>query len=123
MRSSSLAMILSVFSRAIRSNGSRKVGGYARNLFEADPVEADVDYIHMNPVKAGLCKKVIDWKWSSAEFYLTGQRASHLPRIDKPAPELSDRSENTYFIDSESPHCTKPGHLRAFCMRLWAVIN
>lgn len=25
-----------------------------------------VDYIHQNPVKAGLCDKVEDWKWSSA---------------------------------------------------------
>lgn len=24
-------------------------------------------YIEMNPVKAGLCKKSTDWKWSSAD--------------------------------------------------------
>lgn len=25
-----------------------------------------IDYIHMNPVKAGFCRKPADWKWSSA---------------------------------------------------------
>jgi len=29
-----------------------------------------VDYIHENPVKAGLCVKAEDWPWSSARFYV-----------------------------------------------------
>ena len=28
--------------------------------------KAVVDYIHNNPVKAGLCKEAKDWPWSSA---------------------------------------------------------
>ena len=32
--------------------------------------EAIVEYIHENPVKAGLCKSANDWKWSSAGFLL-----------------------------------------------------
>ncbi|WP_454813398.1 REP-associated tyrosine transposase [Labrys neptuniae] len=27
-----------------------------------------IDYIERNPVKAGLCRHPIDWKWSSARF-------------------------------------------------------
>ncbi len=29
--------------------------------------ETAVNYIHSNPVKAGLCRKATDWRWSSAE--------------------------------------------------------
>jgi putative DNA methylase len=27
-----------------------------------------IDYIENNPVKAGLCKKPSDWRWSSARY-------------------------------------------------------
>jgi len=29
-----------------------------------------LNYIHENPVRAGLVKRVEDWKWSSAEFWM-----------------------------------------------------
>lgn len=31
-----------------------------------------IRYIHLNPVKAGLCGKARDWEWSSARAYLGG---------------------------------------------------
>ncbi|MFT4018914.1 MAG: transposase [Agriterribacter sp.] len=34
--------------------------------------EQKLDYIHWNPVKAGLCKMPEDYKYSSAKFYETG---------------------------------------------------
>lgn len=34
--------------------------------------EQKLDYIHRNPVKAGLCKRPEDYKYSSAKFYETG---------------------------------------------------
>lgn len=34
--------------------------------------EQKLDYIHWNPVKAGLCKLPEDYKYSSAKFYETG---------------------------------------------------
>ena len=34
--------------------------------------EQKVDYIHNNPVKAGLCKFGEDYQYSSAKFYETG---------------------------------------------------
>ncbi len=34
--------------------------------------EQKLDYIHWNPVKAGLCKLPEDYKYSSARFYETG---------------------------------------------------
>jgi putative transposase len=45
-------------------------GGFDRNLFTPEAIIASINYIHENPVKRGLCKKAIDWKWSSARWYL-----------------------------------------------------
>jgi putative transposase len=44
--------------------------GYDRNLTTPAVIEAAIDYIHMNPVRRGLVKRAIDWKWSSASWYL-----------------------------------------------------
>lgn len=44
-------------------------GGYDRNLWSAKHVWEAIDYIHMNPVQAGLCARPEDWTWSSARFF------------------------------------------------------
>jgi putative transposase len=46
--------------------------GYDRNLQTAKAVQASIDYIHLNPVKRGLCQRARDWRWSSARFYESG---------------------------------------------------
>jgi putative transposase len=33
-------------------------------------VQASLEYIHNNPAKRGLCERALDWKWSSARWYL-----------------------------------------------------
>jgi putative transposase len=63
-------------------------GGYDRNLFEPSTIEASISYIHMNPVKKGLCKFAVDWKWSSARWYLDHQLKNDLPKISFPSAEL-----------------------------------
>jgi REP-associated tyrosine transposase len=58
--------------------------GLDRNLFSVDAIEASVDYIHTNPVKRGLCRRAVDWKWSSAMFHLAdppGQQIAGLPHV------------------------------------------
>ena len=39
--------------------------GFDRNLPSSRATLRAIDYIHMNPVKRGLCRKPSDWKWSS----------------------------------------------------------
>ena len=39
---------------------------YDRRVRTADEYAADRIYIHMNPVRAGLCAKPQDWPYSSA---------------------------------------------------------
>jgi putative transposase len=36
--------------------------GFDRNLYTMKAVQASLDYIHMNPVKRGLCLKARDWR-------------------------------------------------------------
>jgi len=49
--------------------------GYDRNLTGAKTVLSAIDYLHLNPVRRGLCASAIDWRWSSARHYA----AEHIP--------------------------------------------
>ncbi|MCA9218462.1 MAG: hypothetical protein KDB27_35580 [Planctomycetales bacterium] len=58
--------------------------GFDRNIFSPDAIQASIDYIHDNPSKRGLCKRAVDWKWSSARYYLfepPRQQFEELPYI------------------------------------------
>jgi putative transposase len=66
--------------------------GYDRNLASPQAVLAAMEYIHLNPVRRGLCQRAADWKWSSCRHYeqSTGQRPAVLPTIHGlPADYLS----------------------------------
>jgi putative transposase len=58
--------------------------GYDRNLQKPSTILTAIDYLHMNPVRRGLVLKAIDWKWSSARWYLNDpprQQDPDLPTI------------------------------------------
>jgi len=65
-------------------------GGYDRNLYEPDTVYQEIEYMHNNPVRRGLCEKPEDWFWSSAAD-LTGVRAGPL-RVDRESLPIIVRS-------------------------------
>lgn len=44
--------------------------GCDRNLFQPAAIQASISYIHKNPVEENLCKCAVDWRWSSARYYL-----------------------------------------------------
>ncbi|MCA9238744.1 MAG: transposase [Planctomycetales bacterium] len=46
---------------------------YPFNLYSLKKAEEKLDYMHMNPVTAGLVKRATDWKSSSARHYLLGE--------------------------------------------------
>jgi putative transposase len=48
-------------------------GGYDRNIKTPGTLNKMIDYIHHNPVRRGLVERAVDWKWSSAGWYETGQ--------------------------------------------------
>lgn len=62
-------------------------GGYDRNLSTAEATWEMIEYVHMNPVRDGLCARAIDWPWSSAVTYHDGSmgklaiQRERLPRL------------------------------------------
>jgi putative transposase len=55
--------------------------GYDRNLRAPAVIEAAIEYIHMNPVRRRLVKWAVDWKWSSASWYLLAPPGQQLPGL------------------------------------------
>lgn len=49
-------------------------GGYDRNLNSPQAIVAAIDYLHLNPVRRGLCEKAENWQWSSAKHFLTDRQ-------------------------------------------------
>jgi putative transposase len=47
-------------------------------LYSREVCETKIKYMHNNPVKAGLVNDAADYRYSSAAFYLTGNRKSEL---------------------------------------------
>jgi putative transposase len=43
---------------------------YSFELYSRLKVEEKLDYMHLNPVRAGLVDRPDDWRWSSARWYL-----------------------------------------------------
>jgi len=64
--------------------------GYDRNLQTEKSVSAAIDYIHQNPERRKLVRRLQDWRWSSFRWYASqGQEIDpDLPEIHYPPPEL-----------------------------------
>lgn len=68
-----LSSVKQPFSREMGALGRRRHpamwqagGGYDRNVTSQRVAASLVDYIHMNPVRRGLCASPQDYRWSSA---------------------------------------------------------
>ncbi len=48
-------------------------GGYDRNLRSVRDLHEKIRYVHENPERRRLCNRAIDWKWSSARTWATGE--------------------------------------------------
>ena len=55
--------------------------GYDRNLTTPAVIDTAIEYIHMNPVRRGLVKRAVDWKWSSASWYVLGPSRQQQPGL------------------------------------------
>ena len=60
-------------------------GGFDRNIDNARAIYEEIDYMHANPVRRGLCERPTDWKYSSARFWAGGTDVP-LP-MDRTLPE------------------------------------
>ena len=73
--------------------------GFDRNLYSTKAISASIDYFHMNPVNRGLCDKAVDYKWSSARYYLLEppkQQFPSLPHIHGIPPGTFDEGQPRY---------------------------
>jgi putative transposase len=67
--------------------------GYDRNFTKPSTVLAAIDYLHHNLVRRRLVKTAVDWKWSSARYYLfePPQQYAGLPTVHSlPAEWLNE---------------------------------
>jgi putative transposase len=55
--------------------------GYDRNLTTPSVIEAAIDYLHMNPFRRGLVEGAVNWRWSSASWYLLEPQREQLPGL------------------------------------------
>ncbi len=63
--------------------------GYVRNLKSERALLNSIDYLHNNPVRAGLVALAREWKWSSARWYESDRTLidPELPTIHGLPPE------------------------------------
>lgn len=72
---------IDVFKRARNENRAQEVstyqvwqeGSHPEAIFTEKFARQKIDYIHMNPVRAGLVKMAEEWPCSSARAYLLGE--------------------------------------------------
>lgn len=64
--------------------------GYDRNLSSEKVVMSAIDYIHDNPVRRGLTREAVQWKWSSARWSASERRVidPHLAEVHGLPPEF-----------------------------------
>ena len=57
--------------------------GYDRNLITREAMVKAMEYVHLNPVRRGLCESPGQWKWSSWVHYHEPERppAAGLPTV------------------------------------------
>ncbi len=63
--------------------------GYDRNIVEPRTLAAEIDYVHLNPVRRGLCTRADDWRWSSARHFAADGIAPSDPLLPmlRPLPD------------------------------------
>ena len=46
---------------------------YSFEIHSAAKIEEKLNYMHLNPVRAGLVQVPTEWRWSSARWYIEGR--------------------------------------------------
>jgi putative transposase len=54
-------------------------GGFDRNIFEPTTLMAMIEFLHLNPVRQELVERTLDWRWSSAGWFLGEEHCGLVP--------------------------------------------
>jgi|SRR5579863_71185 len=100
---------------------------YDFNLRNYPQFVEELRYIHRNPVKAGLCDRPEDWRWSSFRHYATGAEGRVEIESEWTARKR-ERAAGTLCLAVEFPTQAKTGlesvtllHFRAFTTSLFSI--
>ena len=73
IRSELKAELNAYLSEADRNRSFWQRKYYSFEIYEERKLEEKLNYMHMNPVRAGLVQQAVDWNWSSARWYAEGK--------------------------------------------------
>lgn len=69
--------------------------GCDRNIWSDKALLAEIDYIHVNPVRRNLCERPEQWKWSSAADY---------QHVRQSPVRINLNSLPRFFVTESQPH-------------------
>ena len=81
--------------------------GYDRNLTTPKAIMLAIDSIHNNPVRRGLCRRAVDWNWSSARHDLLPDESPNPqhPAVQNLHPSILDEGTPMSFVRHRAKHC------------------
>ena len=75
-----------------------RYGNHAEEIFSEKFLWSKLDYIHFNPVRAGIVKRPQDYLWSSAGNYIEGKGNVQVTLADNPVRDTTQVSNISKMI-------------------------
>ncbi|MBS7252450.1 REP-associated tyrosine transposase [Flavobacterium branchiicola] len=72
-------------------------GNHAEEIYSSKFMWCKLDYIHLNPVRAGLVAKASDYLYSSAGNYVNNTGLLEIEKVDNPIVNVLDSSSFTKY--------------------------
>ena len=72
-------------------------GNHAEEIYSHKFMWSKLDYIHLNPVRAGLVEKASDYVYSSASNYMNDKGLLEIEIVDNPVVDVLKKSALTKF--------------------------
>ena len=72
-------------------------GNHAEEIYSEKFMWSKLDYVHLNPVRAGIVEKASHYLYSSASNYVTNQGLLNIELVDNPIIDVLKASSITRF--------------------------
>jgi len=95
--------ILERFKKAAETHSRNKnyqfwrYGNHAEEIYSEKFMWSKLDYIHLNPVRAGIVEKASCYKYSSASNYVNNEGLVHIKIVDNPFIDVLKKSSITKY--------------------------
>ena len=100
--------MLGLFKEATKTHSRNKnfqfwqYGNHAVEIYSEKFLCTKLDYLHLNPVRAGLVSKASDYLYSSASNYVNGQGITDLATVvDNPIVNIDTKGSFNKYLDNE----------------------